>query len=81
MIVANIVGLHLLSFCYLTILLHVTDPALVDALTIGAGELGVCVALHVGALSLVAPVPAVVLVVAPPVLRHTLTRLASEIHS
>ena len=65
--------------CYLTILLHVTDPALVDALTVGAGELGSGVTFHVGALGLVAPVAAVVLVVTSPVLWYTFARLAPEI--
>ena len=64
--------------CYLAILLHVTDPALVDALAVGAGELSRGVALHVGALRPVTPVATVVLVVTPPVLGHTLPRLAPE---
>ena len=60
------------------ILLHVADPALVDALAAGAGELGPGLALQVWALRLVAAIPAVILVVTPPVLGNTLTRLASD---
>ena len=65
--------------CYLAILLHVTDPALVDALAVGAGELSRGVALHVGALGLVAPVAAVVLAVADEGAEHALVVVALEV--
>ena len=69
----------LLIAAILTILLHVTHPALVDTLTIGAGELGHPITLHVRTLRLVTAVSAIILIVTSPVLGHTFTSVAPEV--